>query len=199
MKTAKKAILLVLCAILLVVASVMGTLAYLADDDAVTNTFTVGKVIITLDEAVVDEYGEEQGGRTNATQEYKLIPGHTYVKDPTIHVDDESEDCYLFIRITDEIAAIQDTATIAAQLDANGWDPVAGETDVFVHETIAEAGDDVDIFKTIKILGTLTNDTLAPYEGKTINVIAYAVQADGMTDVAAAWDAAKAEYAAAHP
>jgi len=38
MKTARKAILLVLCAILLVVSAVTGTLAYLTDTEAVTNT-----------------------------------------------------------------------------------------------------------------------------------------------------------------
>ena len=61
MKTARKAILLVLCVILLVVASVMGTLAYLTDTEAVTNTFTVGKVGITLDETDVDETGIKDG------------------------------------------------------------------------------------------------------------------------------------------
>ena len=37
MKTARKALMLILCAALLVSATVMGTLAYLTDDDAVTN------------------------------------------------------------------------------------------------------------------------------------------------------------------
>lgn len=45
-------------AVLLVAASVMGTLAYLTSTDTVKNTFTVGKVAITLDEAEVTEYGE---------------------------------------------------------------------------------------------------------------------------------------------
>jgi predicted ribosomally synthesized peptide with SipW-like signal peptide len=41
MKNAKKAILLTLCAILLVAGSVAGTLAYLTDRSSVENTFTV--------------------------------------------------------------------------------------------------------------------------------------------------------------
>ena len=55
MKTKRKALLLSLCAVLLVVASVMGTMAYLTSTSAtVTNTFTVGNVGITLDEAPVN-------------------------------------------------------------------------------------------------------------------------------------------------
>ena len=52
-----KAILMALCAVLLVAASVMGTLAYLTSTDTVTNTFTVGNVQIKLDEAKVNEEG----------------------------------------------------------------------------------------------------------------------------------------------
>ena len=59
MKKAKKVVALLLCAVLLVVGSVAGTMAYLADtSDVVENTFTIGKVDITLDEAGVNEYGQ---------------------------------------------------------------------------------------------------------------------------------------------
>lgn len=44
MKTRSKALLLTLCAVLLVAASVLGTMAYLTSTDEVTNTFTVGQV-----------------------------------------------------------------------------------------------------------------------------------------------------------
>ena len=73
----KKSIALVMMAVLLVAASVMGTLAYLTSTDTVKNTFTVGKVAITLDEADVDVYGApiENAARVRAN-EYKLIPGH---------------------------------------------------------------------------------------------------------------------------
>lgn len=57
MKTKSKALLLTLCAVLLVAASVMGTMAYLTSTDKVENTFTVGNVKITLDEAKVNTDG----------------------------------------------------------------------------------------------------------------------------------------------
>ena len=88
MKTSMKALTLVLCAVLLVCASVMGTLAYLkSTTDVVKNTFTVGKVAIKLDEADVDEYGKKIADADRVTaNEYKLLPGHTYNKDPMVTV-----------------------------------------------------------------------------------------------------------------
>ena len=47
-KKAKKVVALLLCAVLLVVGSVTGTMAYLTANDTVTNTFTVGKVAKVL-------------------------------------------------------------------------------------------------------------------------------------------------------
>lgn len=103
MKTKSKALLLTLCAVLLVAASVLGTLAYLTDTGSVTNTFTVGKVAITLDEAKVGADGKALTGNDAARvkeNSYKLMPGHTYVKDPTIHVDASSEDCFIRAKVT---------------------------------------------------------------------------------------------------
>ncbi|MBQ3062404.1 MAG: hypothetical protein IJD03_01960, partial [Clostridia bacterium] len=98
MKNTKKALLMTLCAVMLVAASVMGTMAYLTSTTGVvTNTFTVGKVGITLDEAKVTEYGVKDGDTRVMANTYKLVPGHTYVKDPTVHVAADSEESYLFV------------------------------------------------------------------------------------------------------
>ena len=106
MKTRNKALLLTLCAILLVIASVFGTLAYLTDSETVTNTFTVGSVGLTLDEAKVDEMGKPDGNtrwqpsETDPKQEYHLLPGHSYTKDPTVTVDAGSEEAYVRMIVT---------------------------------------------------------------------------------------------------
>lgn len=196
-----KAILMALCAVLLVAASVMGTLAYLTSTDSVTNTFTVGKVAITLDEAKVGTDGTPvQGAARVDANEYHLLPGHTYKKDPTIHVATDSEDCYLFVKVENGIAAIEDPSkTIAAQMDAKSWavvDPVNG---IYVYgpaaaPTAVSANRDVVVFENFTILGTVTNDQLAGhpvdpdhpdgelvpgYEGAKVVVTAYAVQKDG--------------------
>ncbi len=101
MKTRNKVLLLTLCAVMLVVGSVMGTLAYLTSTQTVNNTFTVGKVVIDLDEAKVNEYGVavENAERVKENT-YKLIPGHTYVKDPTVTVKGGSEESYIRMKVT---------------------------------------------------------------------------------------------------
>ena len=96
MKTKSKALLLTLCAVLLVAASVMGTMAYLTSTDTVENTFTVGNVKITLDEAKVDTDGTPAAPAERVkANSYKLLPGHTYTKDPTVTVIKGSESSYV--------------------------------------------------------------------------------------------------------
>ena len=101
MKKTSKALLLTICAVLLVAASVMGTMAYLTSADEVKNTFTVGKVAIKLDEAKVDANGKavEPAVRVQ-TNEYKILPGHTYTKDPTVTVEKGSDASYVRMKVT---------------------------------------------------------------------------------------------------
>ena len=97
MKKKQKALLLSICALLLVAVSVFGTYAYLTDKDVVTNTFTVGAVGLSLDEAEVNLDGTYKNGHDVRVKSntYKLLPGHTYYKDPTVTVDAGSEDAYV--------------------------------------------------------------------------------------------------------
>ncbi len=193
MKTARKVLILALCAMLLVSATVAGTLAYLTSTDEVTNTFTVGNVKITLDEAPVDTNGEKTTGDRVQANSYKLLPGHKYDKDPTIHVDAKSENCWLFVKIVNEIAAIEDATTVADQMTAKGWTKVTGTENIFAYKDIAKAGENAVVFESFKIQGTVENDTLAAYNGKTIVVTAYAIQADGFATAEAAWTAGGAQ------
>ncbi len=186
----KKAILLVMCAILLCGASVLGTLAYLTSTDSVTNTFTVGNVAITMDETDVDINGAKDGETRVKSNEYKLIPGVTYTKDPTIHVGADSEDAWLFVKVENGIAALEASDnTIAAQLTANGWTLVEGTTNVYAHNVKATAKQDITVFNTFAIDGSVTGETLKNYTDAKIVVTAYAVQAQGFDTAAAAWTA----------
>lgn len=138
MKTKSKILALVLCAALLVTASIMGTLAYLTAEDTVTNTFTVGDVDILLDEAVVNEYGEPVGTAGNVcdigdaarvdSNDYKLIPSRKYTKDPTVTVLAGSEESYVRVFVTlnyaDKLNSVFNTSafsTIFAGYDSNVW------------------------------------------------------------------------------
>ena len=185
MKSKKKVLVTLLCAVLLVFASVMGTMAYLTKTtEVVTNTFTVGKVELTLDEADVNEYGVAiENAERVMENEYKLIPGHNYIKDPTLHVGEGSEYCYLFVKVVNGLADAEADETIAAQMARLGWSPVAGQDYVFAYKDIASAGDNVTVFEQF----TLADDAnVEAYKNATITIKGCAVQADGLTKAEAA-------------
>lgn len=101
MKTRTKALLLTVCAVLLVAATVFTTVAYLKSTDEVVNTFTVGKVAIMLDEAEVGTDGTPVAGADRVkANEYHLLPGHTYTKDPTVTVLKGSDKSYVRMKVT---------------------------------------------------------------------------------------------------
>lgn len=223
----KKTISIVALVVLVAAVSVLGTLAYLTSADQVKNTFTVGKVAITLDEAKVDEMGVEQLGAKRVQENtYKLLPGHTYVKDPTIHVDANSEDC--FIRATVTITNGEAWAGIVAKYaegeienivkgtDDNLWwvsGATLGEDDnltiTFVYKNeskdeslkrVWENGEDANdlvLFTTIEIPNGLTNEELAAVADTEITVKAEAIQADGFAENSNDKDKAAAAYAKA--
>jgi len=123
MKTKRKALALALCAVLLVVTSVLGTMAYLTDTDKAINTFTVGQVHIKLDEADVNTDGTViEGADRVKTNEYHLLPGHTYFKDPTVTVLGGSEDSYVRMIMT-----VHNASAVQAIIDADDTGNSKGE------------------------------------------------------------------------
>ena len=197
MKKMYKAMLLVLCAILLVAGSVMGTLAYLQmTTKTVTNVMTVGNVSITLTETELDADGNVTGtivatadSVTGGPNTYKLIPNQSYVKDPTVTVAANSEACYVFVKVVNGIKNIEDAdSTIAAQMVTNGWTVLNG--DVY-YKAIASSTSDTEcpVFASFKISSAVTNATLATYQNATITVQAFAIQSYGFNTAAEAWAA----------
>lgn len=183
----KKTLTVLLALVLVIAMSVTGTMAYLTSKDSVTNTFTVGNVKITLDEAPVDANGKKTDGARVQENKYKLIPGHVYDKDPTIHVDAKSEDCWLFVKVEDGLADIEADTTIAAQLTANGWTATAEGSNIYARAAANKAGDNVLVFSGFKLKGEAD---VARYKDAKIVVTAYAVQADNFSTAAAALTAA---------
>lgn len=192
----KKAALLLCSAVLLVCISIGATVAYLTSQDSVTNTFTVGNVAITLDEALVHDDGTpiDPAARVKANT-YKLLPGHLYTKDPTIHVDSKSEDCWLFVKVENGIAAIEDSTkkTIAAQMTEKGWTAVSGVANVFAYSSIAHANNNISVFDSFTISG---DANVSNYANANITITAYAIQADGFSSAEAAWTAAGSSFTA---
>ena len=127
MKTKSKALLLTLCAVLLIAASVLGTMAYLTSTAKVENTFTVGKVEIKLDEAKVNADGiPEEGAARVQANSYKLMPGTTYTKDPTVTVKAGSEESYVRMKVTfNNAAALMEMLPSADNLEDFTPDEIA--------------------------------------------------------------------------
>ena len=224
MKTKSKALLLTLCAVLLVTASVLGTMAFLTSAASVENTFTVGSVKITLDEAKVTTDGMpvEDAARV-AENSYKLMPGHTYTKDPTIHVDAASEDCFIRAKVT--LTNAREWIAIATKYADNKVENIIKGTNddiwwvsqpavdnekntvtyTFVYKNESHTDElgkriwtstdskDLVLFNEIAIPGGLTNDELAAVGSSKITVVAEAIQADGFETEAAAWAAFDAQ------
>lgn len=211
MKTKRKALLLTFCAVLLVVASVLGTIAYLTANDTVTNTFTVGQVAINLDEAKVTEDGEAvtPAERVKANR-YKLLPGHTYAKDPTVTVLKGSESSYIKMTVTFTMAKELDTifapdgaklTSIFKGYDGDKW-IAKGDTkdatantrtyEFWYKEAVGAPTTDVKLdalFDSITVPNDITGKQLATIKDMTITVNAYAIQADGFETAKDAWDA----------
>lgn len=211
MKTKRKALLLTFCAVLLVVASVLGTIAYLTSQDEVKNTFTVGQVAINLDEAKVNPDGTQvaNADRVKANS-YKLLPGHTYTKDPTVTVLKGSESSYIKMTVTftkaKELDAIfapngAELTSIFKGYDSANW-IAKGNTKNTTANTrtyefwykAAVGAPDADValdalFDFITVPNDITGKQLATIQGMKITVNAYAIQADGFKTAKEAWDA----------
>ena len=211
MKNMKK-ILTVACAMALSAAiAVGGTLAYLTSKDQVVNTFTVGQVAIKLDEAKANPDGTLVGGADRVkANSYKLLPGHTYAKDPMVTVLKGSESSYIKMTVTFTKAAELDAifAPTGANMTSifNGYDSSTwiykGNTkdddantrtyEFWYKDTVAAPDGDVALdalFDNIIVPGFITNDQLKTIAGMTITVNAYAIQADGFASAADAWAA----------
>ena len=209
----KKKLLIMSVAMVLVCAFAVGmTIAYLTSTDSVVNTFTVGNVQIKLDEAEVDQYGVPQGSPAPrvSRNDYKLIPGHTYTKDPTVTVLSGSESSYIKMTVTFTKAAELDAifAPTGADLTSifNGYDSTnwiyKGNTEdttantrtyeFWYKEAVAAPTADVALdalFDQIKAPDSLTNSDLNNLKDLKITVNAYAIQADGFATAEAAWAA----------
>lgn len=175
MKKFMKALAIVFCAAILVAGSIAATFAYLTTKtNTIANTFTAGDINITLEETTGDSY--------------KMVPGTSIPKDPTVTVEVGSEKCYLFVKI--EKSPNFDTYmtyTIAAN-----WEAVDGAAGVYYQI--------VDASQAEKVLPVLLNNEVQANEDctkeqynslgedlPTLSVTAYAVQFEGIDTVALAW------------
>ena len=170
----KKTLALVLALTLLVAGVVGSTLAWLTDQTAeVKNTFTVG---------------DNNIGLTETTTDYKMVPGNTIAKDPTVTVKANSEACWLFVKVT-ESTDLKDFITYAI---AEGWTALPGVDGVYYREVPASAADQpFSVLKgdAVTVNSDVTKEMLTAkdFANPTLTFKAYAVQKDNVASASDAW------------
>lgn len=178
----KKILALALSLALAVAIGVGSTLAWLTDTtDAVTNTFTVGNIDITLEETARD---------------FKMVPGADISKDPKVTVKADSEDCWLFVKVEKS----KNLDSFISYGIADGWDELdnmPGVTGVYYRKVTASTNDQpfevlegnkvtVKGEDVTKAMMDAITATTAP--APTLAFTAYAVQQHGSDNAAAAWE-----------
>lgn len=102
----KKSILIAGLSVMIIASmAIAGTLAYFTNTQTATNTFTVGNVAITLDEAHVSKTGDTWTADPAATRVTEntysnVYPGAVLPKDPTVTVNSGSSDTYVRMKAT---------------------------------------------------------------------------------------------------
>lgn len=194
----KKNILSIVVALALVAALAVGaTLAFFSDEDTATNTFTMGKVDINLDES-------NDGGHSwveDGLEFEGLVPGDTTPKMARVTVAEDSNDCYIAVTVAlecndfdaetgkgftaDEQAMLM--AAVADAVDETKWTVETQEDGslLCVYKEVCVALDEVTLFEEITLpLGDkfVFGNNLAEEEFSLV-LNAYAVQADNMEEL----------------
>lgn len=216
--THKKKLLTALVCLLVMSVTIVGTLAWLTDREEVVNTFTVGNVDITVNESEVDENGKPTGGDRVVKNEYRLLPGCEYLKDPTMTVEAGSVDSYVRMILTvhnaSDVQAIIDSCELNDYADLfDGWNEAAWLYEDFTEDTAADTisfefryhmvvpeSDQATVleplFTSLVVPGKVTGEELAALQegGFQMNVVGHAIQTAGFDgDVDAAWAAFDAQ------
>ena len=185
-KNTRKVLLVAMAALLLVVMSVGGTLAWLMDTtNEVTNTFKPTNIDVTLDETKPE----------NKTA--LVIPGVDIAKDPKVTaVSTEGVAYYIFIEITDNLSNLTDTdgGKMLSYEIASGWNPLGTNTygAAVYYYLNSSSGDKItlDILKdnVVKVSSELTDEQMASLETMgTLSFKAYVIQSAAMADAATAY------------
>ncbi len=165
-----------------------GTLAYFTATDDAKNTFTVGDVDITLTEDAWTETGSSQADN--------VVPGREIAKDPTVVAAQGSQPSY--VRLVVQVPEALDDFIKFGDL-STGWSQVGTAATaegivsyVFEYaDAIADEASTTALFHTVTISPEATGEDLADFAaGFDINVLAYAVQAEGFTSAAEAFTTA---------
>lgn len=185
----KKIAVMFAAVVLVVAATIGGTLAWLtATSDTVTNTFTVGDINIKLDEKDIDDSTADADRDT--ANAYKIIPGGTSEKDPTVTVLKGSEKCYVYVTVENQLV-LGNTVVGSLNIETNDWVQVAtsGNKTLYRYKEIVDALSAEQkltaVFTTVTYSSSITKENIETLKDKKIVINAYAHQSE-YTDQATA-------------
>lgn len=170
-----KTLVLALVLMMVVGATIGGTIAWLTDtSDKVVNTFTDSDIEITLTESDTDP------NTAGEQHDYKMVPGYTITKDPKVTVETGSEKCYLFVKLE----KANNFDSFLTYDIADGWTPLDGVDNVYyrvVDATTTDTSFSVLKGDKVTVLGSVTKSMMdelrdGKAEKPTLTVTAYASQ-----------------------
>jgi hypothetical protein len=191
MTTTKKLVVAVVALSLALVSVVGATLAFLiAESEEVVNTFTYGKIAINLWENRVDEDGYISSGTVTSQTYVNVVPGDTLQKNPTVTIQGGSEDCYLYVLVTNNLV-LEGTNRVAPvatyHLIENSWEKVGEKGNAILYRCVKggevrQKPGDYTVFDTVTFNENLTVDDVAELAELDDRIViqAYAHQADNV-------------------
>lgn len=185
MTTTKKLTIAVVALSLALVLVVGGTLAFLAaESNEVKNTFTYGNIQLTLT--------EKNGENTKGMSFDGVVPGDKLAKDPTVNVLANSEDCYVYVLIDNQLG------TAASYNIGSAWVKVGEDTTGtkvlyrYGGDSVKKSSDDqpLSVFTNLTFADTLDKAGVDALKGKEVVIKAYAHQAKNIAGITVADSAA---------
>lgn len=142
----KKKVISIALVIALIAVIAVGSFAYFTDKtQRAENTFTMGKVDITLTEP-----------KWNENDTHTLVPGKFYEKDPTITLEDGSLDSYVYLDVSfNKYSSLFWVMAADASADAN-IDFTIFDND---GKLLPDFQNDNGVFSTTKFLQVIQNNT----------------------------------------
>ena len=186
---------LIAAIVLVIGCTAGGTVAWLVSKPApIVNVFTVGNINATLTETAKTE-----------TTEFKIVPGVNITKNPVATVKANSEDCYLFVKLTEEnwptFTEATEAGSTARKVEYKIKDDWTKLKDGVYYREVTKNDTEDQSFHVLQgdkvtVSSTLTKenaDAIQTAGAPELTVAVYAVQKEGMGSAAEAWAAANAQ------
>lgn len=180
----KKIVSLVLVFALALALGIGGTVAWLtAQSDIVTNTFVVGDINLSLAETT--------------EKNFKIVPGGTDTKDPTLTVKEGSEECFVYVCVENNVKKDDEIVATPNIVEAD-WSAIgtSGNKTLYRYKATVNALEkevELPVFTQVSYDSRIEKADIEALKDKTIVIQGYAHQSANTTqDVADA--AAKAFF-----